>query len=219
MFEKQPWMQRAGEFPQTDQEYFALLARAVFSAGLGPKVVDSRWKQMGEAFHGFDPARVRLMGEEDVARLLGDPGVIRNRRKIEAVIKNASTFVERLEERVAVEGVADSAAATAAASATAATAAAAGAPATKARGGKAAAGTPSTSAVNGRASFHHYLLDLGAGTDVDLAADGLAQSFSHLGRTSALFFLFSAGWRPHETNDFVPGRVGVEEGLAARANG
>ena len=87
MFEKQPWMQRAGEFPQTDQEYFALLARAVFSAGLGPKVVESRWKEMGEAFHGFDPAQVTLMGEQDVARLLGDPGVIRNRRKIEAVIR------------------------------------------------------------------------------------------------------------------------------------
>ena len=57
MFEKQPWMQRAGEFPQSDQEYFALLARAVFSAGLGPKVVESRWQQMGEAFHGFDAVR------------------------------------------------------------------------------------------------------------------------------------------------------------------
>ena len=41
MFEKQPWMQRAGEYPQTDPEYFALLARAVFSAGLGPKVVEA----------------------------------------------------------------------------------------------------------------------------------------------------------------------------------
>ena len=50
MFQKQAWMQRAGEYPQTDREYFALLARAVFSAGLGPKVVESRWKDMGEAF-------------------------------------------------------------------------------------------------------------------------------------------------------------------------
>ena len=57
-------------------------------------------------------------------------------------------------------------------------------------------------------SFHAYLLDLGAGTDLDAAADGLAQVFTHLGRTSALFFLFSAGWRPREM-----------EGLAAVANG
>jgi 3-methyladenine DNA glycosylase Tag len=170
MFEKQPWMQRAGEYPQTDQEYFALLARAVFSAGLGPKVVESRWKEMGEAFHGFDPAQVRLMDEQDVARLLSDPGVIRNRRKIEAVIKNAGTFLEQLEEHAAA-------------------------------GGAPADGATAAPAANGHAPFHHYLLNLGAGADLDLAADGLAHSFWHLGRTSALFFLFSAGWRPRETND------------------
>ena len=176
MFEKQPWMQRAGEYPQTDQEYFALLARAVFSAGLGPKVVESRWKDMDEAFHGFDPAVVAQMGEEDVARFLGDPAVIRNRRKIEAVIKNAGTFLDQVEE------------------------------------GK-TAGAP----VNGHGVFHEYLLDLGAGADLDLAADALACVFAHLGRTSALFFLFSAGWRPREggvaTN--AP-RAGVE-GPAAPA--
>jgi DNA-3-methyladenine glycosylase I len=165
MFEKQPWMQRAGEYPRSDQEYFALLARAVFSAGLGPKVVESRWKEMGLAFHGFDPAKVKQMDEQDVARLLSDPGVIRNRRKIEAVIRNAGAFLEQ------VDGL---------------------------------DGRP----CDGHASFHTYLLDLGAGTDLDAAADGLTQVFAHLGRTSAMFFLFSAGWRPRET-----------EGLGAVANG
>ena len=179
MFEKQAWRQRAGEYPQTDPEYFALLARAVFSAGLGPKVVESRWADMGVAFHGFDPAKVTLMGEDDVARLLSDPAVIRNRRKIEAVIKNAGTFLKQVEERKAAAGEA----------------------------GDAARGA----AVNGHTAFHDYLLDLGAGADLDLAADGLAQVFSHLGRTSAMFFLFSAGWRPRES--------GGTEGLAALANG
>ncbi|MBN1320604.1 MAG: DNA-3-methyladenine glycosylase I [Thermoleophilia bacterium] len=91
-------MHRAGEYPQSDQEYFGLLARAVFSAGLGPKVVESRWKEMGNAFHGFDPGRVGAMDEADVSRLLGDPGVIRNRRKIEAVIENGKRFVEKLKD-------------------------------------------------------------------------------------------------------------------------
>ena len=150
MFEKQAWMQRAGEYPRSDQEYFALLARAVFSAGLGPKVVESRWKDMGAAFHGFDPAQVEQMGEADVARLLGDPAVIRNRRKIEAVIENARRFLERTGEHP---------------------------------------------------SFHAYLTGLGAGEDQDAVAEELAQTFTHLGRTSALFFLFSAGWRPQEAAD------------------
>jgi len=147
MFEKQAWMQRAGEYPQSDEEYFALLARAVFSAGLGPKVVESRWKDMGAAFHGFDPALVQQMDEADVVRLLGDPAMIRNRRKIEAVILNAQTFSELLAEHD---------------------------------------------------SFHGYVTGLGAGSDLDAAAEELAQTFTHLGRTSALFFLFSAGWRPQE---------------------
>ena len=147
MFDKQPWMQRAGEYPQSDQQYFTLLARAVFSAGLGPKVVESRWKEMTNAFYGFDPAKVRQMDESDVARLLGDPSVIRNRRKIEAVVENARRFTERTAE-----------------------------------------GT----------SFHAYLAEFGAESDLEAAAEHLAGVFTHLGRTSALFFLFSAGWRPRE---------------------
>ena len=187
MVEKQPWMQRAGEFPQSDQEYFALLARAVFSAGLGPKVVESRWQQMGEAFHGFDAAQVSLMSEEDVARLLSDPGVIRNRRKIEAVIKNAGTFLERVEEQKA------------AVAAAAATSGAAAVAAADAVGGAGKRGRSRAGGGNGRPAFHEYLLDMGAAADLDLAADGLAHVFTHLGRTSALFFLFSAGFRPRET--------------------
>ncbi len=149
MFEKQAWMQRAGEYPQGDREYFGLLARAVFSAGLGPKVVESRWPDLEEAFHGFQADEVARMDEADVARLLSDSKVIRNRRKIEAVIKNAGLFLDRAGEH---------------------------------------------------GSFHTYLSQLGAGADLGSAADGLAQTFAHLGRTSALFFLFSAGWRPREAD-------------------
>ena len=147
MFEKQPWMQRAGEYPRSDNAYFDLLARAVFSAGLGPKVVEARWESMREAFQGFDPEKVRLMGDADVGRLLADPSVIRNRRKIEAVIKNAQTFAET---------------------------------------------------VKASKSFHVFLKDSGADADLDVAADGLSKVFTHLGRTSALLFLFSAGWRQRE---------------------
>ncbi len=148
MFEKQPWMQRAGEYPRSDKEYFNLLSRAVFSAGLGPKVVESRWPELTTAFHGFDPAKVKKMVEDDVTRLLGDPSVIRNRRKIEAVIRNATAF---------------------------------------------------TLCVKEHKSFHGYLTESGATVDLDAAAERLSQDFTHLGRTSALFFLFSAGWRPRET--------------------
>jgi len=148
MFEKQAWMQRAGEYPENNQQYFALLSRAVFSAGLGPQVVASRWDDICAAFHGFDPAAVAQMGEADVVRLLSDARVIRNRRKIEAVVANAKRFLD---------------------------------------------------CVHKHSSFHQYLLHLGAGDDLEAAASKLSESFVHLGQTSALFFLFSAGWRQRET--------------------
>jgi len=92
MFQRQPWMQRAGEFPENDLQYHELLVRAVFSGGLGPRVVEARWPGISEAFCGFHPEAVEGLGEADVARLLGDAKVIRNRRKIEAVIHNAREF-------------------------------------------------------------------------------------------------------------------------------
>ena len=92
MFGYAPYMYRAGEHPASDQEYFALLSRAVFSAGLGPRVVEHRWPTIMAAFFDFDIEKVAVMDEGDVVRLLSDPGVIRNRRKIQAVIENARLF-------------------------------------------------------------------------------------------------------------------------------
>src|SRR5680860_324456 len=43
--------------------------------------------------------------------------------------------------------------------------------------------------------FHEYVRFLGADEDPEGAADELSGRFHHLGRTSSLFFLFSAGWR------------------------
>ena len=69
------------------------------------------------------------------------------------------------------------------------------------------------------AAFHGYLMHLGAGADLDLAADCLAGMFTHLGRTSALFFLFSAGFRPHEDGGLQAAPVGRSAGLAVSAIG
>jgi DNA-3-methyladenine glycosylase I len=46
------------------------------------------------AFHGFDPAKIARYGARDVARLLGDAGIVRNRLKIAATIQNAAAFLE-----------------------------------------------------------------------------------------------------------------------------
>ena len=46
-----------------------------------------------KAFAGFDPAKVARFGPEDVERLLGDPGIVRNRLKVESAIGNAKAFL------------------------------------------------------------------------------------------------------------------------------
>ena len=49
---------------------------------------------MRAAFDGFDVDRVAAFGPHDSARLLADPGIIRNRLKVEAIIANARTIQE-----------------------------------------------------------------------------------------------------------------------------
>ena len=92
-----PWMNRAGDHPATDREYFELLARAVMSAGLGPRLVEVRWASIREAFFGFDIERIARMGSDDLISFMGNPGVIRNRRKLDATIENAKTFLLLIE--------------------------------------------------------------------------------------------------------------------------
>jgi DNA-3-methyladenine glycosylase I len=48
----------------------------------------------GKPFAGFDPARVARFGEPDVARLLGNEGIIRSRAKIDATIAGARIYEE-----------------------------------------------------------------------------------------------------------------------------
>jgi DNA-3-methyladenine glycosylase I len=47
-----------------------------------------------EAFQGFEPAKVAAFDDDDVERLMGDAGIVRNQAKIRSAINNAKTFVE-----------------------------------------------------------------------------------------------------------------------------
>jgi DNA-3-methyladenine glycosylase I len=46
------------------------------------------------AFAGFDPAAVAAFGDDDVARLMADAGIVRNRAKVNAVITNARAMLD-----------------------------------------------------------------------------------------------------------------------------
>lgn len=60
-----------------------------FQAGLAWIVILRKREAFREAFAGFDPVKVAAFGEEDVARLMANPGIVRARAKIEATIAGA----------------------------------------------------------------------------------------------------------------------------------
>jgi len=65
-----------------------------FQAGLSWLTILKKRDNFRTAFEGFDPQRIGQWGEDDVARLLGDSGIIRHRGKIEATIGNARAYLE-----------------------------------------------------------------------------------------------------------------------------
>jgi 3-methyladenine DNA glycosylase Tag len=66
----------------------------VFQAGISWRVTEAKWDGIRDGFAGFAPEVVAGYGAEDVERLLADPGVIRSRAKIEAIIDNAQALLE-----------------------------------------------------------------------------------------------------------------------------
>lgn len=77
-----------------DRLIFEFLTLEGMQAGLSWMTILRKRENFRAAFDGFDPARVADYGQAELDRLLSDPGVIRNRRKIEAVIQNARAFLE-----------------------------------------------------------------------------------------------------------------------------
>jgi len=64
-----------------------------FQSGLSWLIILRKRSGFREAFAGFDPEVVASFDDDDVARLLGDAGIVRNRAKIEATIANARATV------------------------------------------------------------------------------------------------------------------------------
>lgn len=60
-----------------------------FQAGLSWAIILSKRENFARAFKNFDPATIAKFSQKDAARLAQNPGIIRNRLKIEAAIRNA----------------------------------------------------------------------------------------------------------------------------------
>ena len=77
-----------------DAGIFEFLTLEAAQAGLSWLTILRKRENYRRAFAGFDAAKVAAFTPADVERLMGDAGIVRNRKKIESAIKNARLFLE-----------------------------------------------------------------------------------------------------------------------------
>ncbi|MDR3344377.1 MAG: DNA-3-methyladenine glycosylase I [Oscillospiraceae bacterium] len=80
-----------------EHELFKMLILEGFQAGLAWITVLRKWDTLCDAFDDFDPQRLANYGADDTARLLANPGIIRNRLKVAAAISNAQAYIKLCE--------------------------------------------------------------------------------------------------------------------------
>src|SRR3989337_1887148 len=72
-----------------DRRLFEFLILEGAQAGLSWRTILRKRENYRRAFDGFDPVRVAAYGRRESARLIADPGIVRNRAKIAAAVGNA----------------------------------------------------------------------------------------------------------------------------------
>ena len=77
-----------------DEKLYEMFLLETFQAGLSWITVLNKREAFREAFDGFDPEKVVAYKEEKLNELMNNPGIIRNRRKVEAAVKNTRIFME-----------------------------------------------------------------------------------------------------------------------------
>ena len=86
-------------FPLKDDNLlFERLILEINQAGLSWITILKKAENFQKAYHGFNITRIAKYGEKDRARLLADPGIIRNRLKVNAAVVNAQRIRELQKE-------------------------------------------------------------------------------------------------------------------------
>ena len=80
--------------PKSLAGYLEVMSKAVFQTGISWRVVDVKWPGIKEAFRGFKPEVISRFTVTDIDKMVQDKRVIRNRRKIEAIVANARRLLE-----------------------------------------------------------------------------------------------------------------------------
>jgi DNA-3-methyladenine glycosylase I len=77
-----------------DRKLFEFLLLEGMQAGLSWVTILKKRDNFREAFDSFDPEKIASYTPDTIARLLTNPGIIRNKRKIEAAVHNARAFID-----------------------------------------------------------------------------------------------------------------------------
>jgi DNA-3-methyladenine glycosylase I len=80
--------------PESVDDYLEVMSKAVFQSGMSWKVVETKWPGTREAFQDFDARKVAAFDERDLEQLSGDTRVIRNYRKLAAIVGNARKMLD-----------------------------------------------------------------------------------------------------------------------------
>ena len=80
--------------PQSLSDYLEIMSKSVFQSGMSWRVVESKWPGTVAAFKGFDVETVAGFDEKDIEDLSKDTRVIRNYRKLKAIVGNARRMLE-----------------------------------------------------------------------------------------------------------------------------
>jgi hypothetical protein len=75
--------------PRSLDDYLEVMSKAVFQSGMSWKVVEAKWPGTREAFHDFNVAEVAAFDDQEIDALTQDTRVIRNYRKLNAIVSNA----------------------------------------------------------------------------------------------------------------------------------
>ena len=76
-----------------DRRLFEMLILEGAQAGLSWDTILNKRESYRRAFDGFDPPAIAKYGEQEITRLLGDPGIVRNRLKVRSAIQNARAYL------------------------------------------------------------------------------------------------------------------------------
>lgn len=82
-----------------DDRYLSAMTRRIFQAGMQHSMVDAKWPAFEEAFRGFVPREMALLGPEEIEGCMKNDRIIRHRAKLQTIPENARFILDVCQEQ------------------------------------------------------------------------------------------------------------------------